>query len=92
MKKILSISAATLLVFAFTFNDDLTASIINKFNQYTELNPQEKAYLHLDKPYYTAGETIWLKAYVVEANTNLPDTISVPLYVELIDNQMGRVL
>ena len=26
----------------------------------------EKAHLHLDKPAYAAGETVWFKAYVLE--------------------------
>ena len=26
--------------------------------------PQEKIYLHFDKAYYNAGETIWFKAYL----------------------------
>lgn len=80
------------LLFAFTFEDDLIQTIAAKFDRYQNEFPQEKAYLHLDKPYYTAGETIWFKAYLVEANTLLPDTVSIPLYVELIDNQRGKLI
>lgn len=80
------------LLFSFTFEDDLLEKIVLKFNQYQNEVPQEKAYLHLDKPYYTAGETIWFKAYLVEANSHMPDTISIPLYVELTDNQRGKVI
>ncbi len=47
--------------------------------------PQEKVYLHTDKPYYNAGEDIWFKAYVVNASTHLPDTKSKFVYVELIN-------
>ena len=88
----MSFFAVAALLFAFTFNEDLADRIVNQFNKYAEAYPQEKAYLHLDKPYYTAGETIWLKAYLIEAATNLPDTASIPLNVELIDNQLGRVV
>lgn len=80
------------LLFAFTFEEDLVQNIVAKFERYNNELPQEKAYLHLDKPYYTAGETVWFKAYLVEANTHLPDTVSIPLYVELIDNQQGKLL
>ncbi len=80
------------LLFAFTSEDDLVQNIVAKFDRYQNELPQEKAYLHLDKPYYTAGETLWFKAYLVEANTHLPDTISIPLYVELIDNQRGKLI
>lgn len=88
---LLSLALATLL-FAFTFEEDLLEKIVSKFNRYHNEVPQEKAYLHLDKPYYTAGETIWFKAYLVEANSLIPDTVSIPLYVELIDNQRGKVI
>ena len=27
----------------------------------------EKAYVHLDRTYYAAGETIWLKAYAASS-------------------------
>lgn len=92
MKKLASIFAVAALLFAFTVNDDLADNIVSKFNRYAATYPQEKAYLHLDKPYYTAGETIWLKAYLVEAATNLLDTTSIPLNIELIDNQLGAVI
>ena len=83
----------TTLLFAFTFEDDLLEKIVSKFDYVIHNEfPQEKAYLHLDKPYYTAGETIWFKAYLVEANTLIPDTVSIPLYVELIDNQRGKLI
>lgn len=42
----------------------------------------EKAYVHLDRTYYAAGETIWLKGYVED---ELPDEYaSLFLYVELL--------
>lgn len=47
--------------------------------------PQEKVYLHTDKPYYSAGEDIWFKAYVINAATHFPDTKSKFVYVELIN-------
>lgn len=92
MKKFVSIFAVAATLCAFTFNEDLADTIVNQFNKYAGTYPQEKAYLHLDKPYYTAGETIWLKAYLIEAATNVLDTASIPLNVELIDNQLGRVI
>ncbi len=66
--------------------------IVAQFDKYHAELPQEKAYFHLDKPYYTAGETIWFKAYLTEATNLFPDTVSIPLYVELIDNQAGKLI
>ena len=31
---------------------------------------QEKVYLHTDKPFYLVGDTIWLKGYLVNAQTH----------------------
>ena len=54
-----------------------------------EKYPQEKIYLHLDKNYYNAGETIWFKAYLT--TDNLTTSLSKTVYAELIDNK-GNVL
>ena len=34
--------------------------------------PQEKLYLHLDKPYYAAGERIYWKGYLINAISHIP--------------------
>lgn len=44
----------------------------------------EKVYLHTDKSYYTIGESLWYKAYLVYAYTNVLFDNSNLLYVELI--------
>jgi hypothetical protein len=56
----------------------------------TEYAP-EKVYVHHDKPYYAAGQQIWLKAYVLNASTLRPSTKSHVLYVELISPGQGAV-
>lgn len=53
--------------------------------------PTEKIYLHLDKTYYTVGEDIWFKAYLVDGITNRPSALSEVLYVELIDSEKSIV-
>lgn len=47
--------------------------------------PGQKVFIHTDKEEYLAGETVWLKAYVVNATTHRPDTLSTNLYVELFN-------
>jgi hypothetical protein len=44
----------------------------------------EKVYLHTDRDYYSTGEDIWLKAYLVDAQTNAPLGYTNNLYVDLI--------
>ena len=45
--------------------------------------PVEKIYIHYDKEYYVAGETIWFKAYLY--NEGKPGGISSNLYVQFLD-------
>lgn len=63
--------------------DDLVANL-ERFNR--EL-PQEKIYLHFDKPYYYSGEDIWFQAYVVAGPLHELSGLSKKIYVELIDPQ-----
>jgi TonB-dependent SusC/RagA subfamily outer membrane receptor len=65
---------------------DFTNQIINRFNKIWISAPQEKVYLQTDKPYYSAGEDIWFKGYLVNATTHSPDVMSRFLYVELADH------
>ncbi len=93
--KILKLLSIISVIFCFSFvtnDDDLLKKLVAQLEKYHEAYPAEKAYLHTDKPYYVAGEKIWFKAYLVEALTNRPDTLSVPLYVDLIDNAAGKII
>lgn len=45
---------------------------------------QEKLYLHIDKPYYAAGEQIWFKGYLLNSTTHKPDMPDRFIYIELI--------
>ena len=47
--------------------------------------PQEKVYLHMDNRSYFIGDTIWFKAYVMNATTLRPTDTSGVLYVELLN-------
>jgi hypothetical protein len=44
----------------------------------------EKVYLHFDRNYYSAGDDIWFKAYLVNALSNYVMYTSANLYVDLI--------
>jgi hypothetical protein len=54
-----------------------------------ELKPIEKLYLQTDKPYYSAGDTLRFKGYLLNADYFTPSTSSGLLYVEL-DNEGGK--
>ncbi|WP_443945081.1 TonB-dependent receptor plug domain-containing protein [Pedobacter sp. AW1-32] len=90
--KLKTISALVLLVLfaglaAFRTDDDPITLLLKQLDEYTAKYPQEKVYLHLDKPYYAVGDDIWFKAYTLNTKTSSPSTISKILYVELINER-----
>ncbi len=68
-------------------DDDPLKTLLDKLSQYKRKNPQEKVHLHTDKPYYSIGDSIWLKAYVVNADDNRLSGLSKILYVDLINEK-----
>jgi TonB-dependent SusC/RagA subfamily outer membrane receptor len=85
------LTAITLFITAFQWSEeDFIQFISNKLNKYRGALPVEKAYLHLDKPYYVTGDTLWFKAYLTEGALHLADSASNLLYVDLIEQRSGR--
>ncbi len=66
-------------------NPNSNYQIPTQFNHYHQNFPQEKVYLHLDKPFYGSGDNIWLSAYLFDGNSRFASPLSRTLYVELID-------
>jgi hypothetical protein len=46
-------------------NNPALKNITLKLQSFYAANAIEKAYLHFDRPYYIAGDTMYFKAYVV---------------------------
>ncbi|MCF0065703.1 TonB-dependent receptor plug domain-containing protein [Dyadobacter chenwenxiniae] len=90
LKKFLAPSLLLLLAGFQSVNDDFTQHIAAKLLDYRRVFPQEKAYLHLDKPYFTTGDTLWFKSYLVEGSLHLADSASNLLYVDLIEQRTGK--
>lgn len=89
------LASILLVTTAFTFTEEgtnLTESILQKLERYTQEAPQEKVFLHIDKPYYMAGQTIWVKGYLFNASTHSIDSVSRVLYIDLIDEAKGKVI
>ncbi|MCU0390672.1 MAG: TonB-dependent receptor plug domain-containing protein [Thermoflexibacter sp.] len=88
MKKLLitflALSTIGLLSFQYVRNQEtIIEEIIGKLKSFYKKFPIEKVYLHTDKPYYVAGETLWFKAYLQNSQSDTSD-LSKVLYVELI--------
>ena len=98
--------AGILLVLAFLLPDNALAGIRKRkvvepavptliryagnVHHFAHEYPQEKVYLQFDNTSYVQGDTIWFKAYVVNA-TDLTRARSRVLYVELL-NARGNIL
>ena len=77
-------------VLAFGQTDSTVVRIqeyLKNIHAFNQLYPQEKVYLHLDNRSYFIGDTIWFKAYVVNATTLQISNISKVLYVELLNDK-----
>jgi uncharacterized protein YfaS (alpha-2-macroglobulin family) len=66
-------------------DDPVISKIVTQLNKWLNNNPVEKVYLQTDKPYYSAGDDIWFKAYVMVNNHHLLSNLSGSVNVELID-------
>ncbi|WP_183564455.1 carboxypeptidase-like regulatory domain-containing protein [Mucilaginibacter sp. SP1R1] len=65
--------------------DDLLGKLVDQLYKWRANHPQEKVYLHLDKPYYAVGDDIWFKAYVTIGSKHQLSAFSEILNVDLID-------
>lgn len=53
---------------------------------------QERIYLQTDKPYYAAGDTVWFRAHLVDAETYEPVSRSRFVYIELHDQDADTLM
>jgi hypothetical protein len=65
--------------------------LINSLQRWTDTIPQEKIYLHTDKPYYALGDTIWFKGYLTIGSRHQLSKLSGAVYVDLINERDSLV-
>lgn len=66
-------------------------SIVGRLARQVAAFPQEKLYTQIDLAEYFAGDTIWMRHHVVEAQTGTPSYASRYVYAELI-SPMGTLV
>ncbi|WP_028979764.1 MG2 domain-containing protein [Sporocytophaga myxococcoides] len=64
--------------------------LMHQMATFNSNHPEERVYLHIDKPFYKPGESIWFKAYVRKGSDMTASSISDILHVELI-NPKGSI-
>ncbi|UOR05908.1 hypothetical protein MUN82_02125 [Hymenobacter aerilatus] len=67
-------------------------SIGRRFERYGQRMPIEKLFVHLDRPAYVSGETMWCKLYAVEGIRHQPLASSTVAYLEVLNAQQSPVL
>lgn len=65
--------------------------IIAAYDSVRKVAPREKIYIHFDKHNYLSQDTIWFKAYLVDATLLTQSKISGLIYTEII-NEYGAVM
>jgi hypothetical protein len=60
--------------------------VVASLQDYSSHHVVEKAYLHFDKPYYAAGDTMYFKAYLTVGPMHQLSALSGVLHVDLIGN------
>ena len=66
-------------------NSNTADSPVTRLDNFPAKHNTEKAYLHFDKPYYAAGDTIYFKAYVTHGEKHELSDLSGVLHVDLIN-------
>jgi len=59
------------------------SAVRDSIDNYADSHPNEKIYIHFDRPSYNAGDTIWFKAYIVTGQGSA--TFSKNFYVDVTD-------
>ena len=83
-KRSITVLLGVLLYFSSLSAQTMQDTIIANFSLMERI-PKEKLYLHLDKPFYGAGEKIWFKGYLVNATTHQDNSQSNLIITELIN-------
>ena len=86
------IVAVCLLVVLPSLGQQGVSSIQAAFSEYSHYSLTEKIFTHTDKDLYLAGEIVWFKLYLVNADDNKPIDLSKVAYVEILDKDQRSVL
>ncbi len=85
MKRLITILFALIAIATAVAQQVPQDRLLDGFARMYANSLQEKVYVMTDKPYYSAGERIWLRGWVVDAVSHTGQTPTNYLYVDLID-------
>ncbi len=67
------------------YDTTYSEKVVTKLKNFSIRHITEKAYLHFDKPYYAAGDTIYFKAYTTSGERHQLSNLSGVLHIDLIN-------
>ena len=76
-------------VYKLAMDNEVITMIKKKLTRYNDALPEDRVYLHFDKPFYEPGESIWFSAYVRDGQTLKASHKSDIVHVELINPKGG---
>ncbi len=76
--------------YKMAMDNDIITDIKKKLTAYHEALPEDRVYMHFDKPFYEPGETIWFSAYVRDGQSMKASKKSDIVHVEFL-NPKGTV-
>ncbi|RYD80709.1 MAG: hypothetical protein EOP55_01390 [Sphingobacteriales bacterium] len=76
---------------AFAQQTNPHSKTISKFDSIRNNFPREKLYVQIDKSLYAPQDTLWFKAYLVNASTLEASKISGLIYFEMFDQQGNNI-
>ncbi|MFC5409687.1 TonB-dependent receptor plug domain-containing protein [Larkinella bovis] len=71
---------------------DFPTRLVERLQAFNSAFPKEKVYVQTDRPYYTVGETIWIKAYLFDGPLHQADSVSKVVYVDLVQIDSRKVM
>jgi hypothetical protein len=71
--------------------DETRIQLKTQFSKYQRNVIQEKLFVHTDKTFYIAGETVWFAVYSLDASIHRPFDMSKIAYIELLNKDHKRV-
>jgi len=76
-------------VYKLAMENEVISMIKKKLTRYNDALPEDRVYLHFDKPFYEPGESIWFSAYVRDGQTLKASHKSDIVHIELINPKGG---
>lgn len=92
LKKNILIFFLLLMWLAPHAQEKFSATLTEKFNDYSRKNVTEKLFVHTDRAFYLAGEIVWFKIYEVEGLYHTPLPLNRVVYVELLDKNNQPII